>query len=715
MKALRPGRAALLLAACALPATLATLAAPAAGGVPPYRVPAPVAKTLDNGLKVLVFSDPRLPVVEVQIRIPAGVAAEPPGQNGVAGMTARLLSRGTTSRDAAAFDRDLGQLGTTLSAFAGREYAIASSAVLSRDFEAGLELLADAVVHPIFDDEQFQRVAEQTGRSLIQLHQNPLAAADEQAWTLALPDAPAARPLPGTLESLGRLTRNQVRDFYRSRYRPEGAALAIAGDVTPERAFAVAAEWFGSWRAAEAAPPPAPRAPAPAPKATRIRVVDQPGTSGCALALGLVVPGRDSPDGLARSVAVLTFDEGLGAHLARRVGRDARSSLELTRDFGLWTVQATCPAESAAVLARRLTAEIKHFLAAPPAAAEVAAVKHRIRGAYPLSFETASAIMGQWLLADFAGFPADYFERYGARLAALKPEDLEAALRRGTDAEHPVIVALGNAGRLEPVLKALGPVEVVRFEPPSEFAEAPAESLPPPTAEEERSGRKLVAAALLAHGGRERLSGVTSSIVDASITIHFPGREVTGVLRQLRKDPYKMAYASSLDGVDTRQVLNGKRAWTVFAGSDSVVESDSVEVAALRAGYVSDLPHVLLAAADARARPAARGRDKVAGREADKVEVVSAAGERRVLYFEVASHRLIAMDQLERGPGGMITTRRVYGDFRLVSGIQMPFLEERFVAGAPLMKLDVTRLEVNLQLEEIQFEPPVRPGDLRWR
>src|SRR5262245_61254724 len=214
-------------------ALLACVGVLPARALSPYRVPRPAVKKLANGLEVMVFSDARLPVAMIQLRIPAGVAAEPADQNGVASVTARMLGRGTTSHSAGTFARDLALLGGGLAAEAGREYTIVSAAFLSRDFESGLELVADAVIHPVFLDGELQRAANAAGRSVLQLHQRPPATAVEQLWTLALPDVPPARPPLGQFETVDRLTLEQVRAFYRDRYRPGGAVLAIAGDVTP--------------------------------------------------------------------------------------------------------------------------------------------------------------------------------------------------------------------------------------------------------------------------------------------------------------------------------------------------------------------------------------------------------------------------------------------------------------------------------------------------
>jgi len=706
------------LRAALAPALLALLAllppARAAGAL--FRVPAPAVRTLPNGLKVMVFPDPRLPLIQVQLRLPAGVDGEPADQNGVAHVTAQLLSQGTTSRDAEAFARELGQIGAVLIANAGREYATLACAVLARDFESGIELMADAVVNPLLPEKEFRGVVSQAALNVIQLHQNPVPTADERLWVLAFPGTSAAGPPLGKLESLGRLTRDQVRAFYRERYRPEGAALAVAGDVTPERAYAAAEEWFGRWSAKTASAPAARGAsgpsgqPAEAGRAARVQIVDRPTAAGCLIEIGLRVPGRAAPDELARSVAVRLFDAGLAERMARvgALGHDARSSLSLLCDVGLWTLQATAPAESAAVLTRRLTAELRRFLAAPPDSKEVAAARHRLLRGFPLAFETASALMSQWMLVDFCGLPADYFDRYRARVAALEPADLHGAVRRDADPERLAIVAVGSAKLLEPALKRLGPVEVVRLDESLEPAAGPADLTPPPTVEQEARGRKLLAEAVAAHGGLARLKGVIASRVDASVKLFIGGGEFSGTITQVRKDPYKMVLWNRIEGLDTRQVLNGKRAWTVYAPGDSVRQADSLEVAALRSGFASDPPHLLLAVTDTNARVAARGRERIGVVSAEKVEVVTPAGEWRVLWLDAATHRLVALDQRERVRGVTLQARRMYRDYREVNGIAWPFEEEQLISGERLMQMNVNELQLDPVISDLDFEPPAK-------
>ena len=87
-----------------------------------------------------------------------------------------------------------------------------------------------------------------------------------------------------------------------------------------------------------------------------------------------------------------------------------------------------------------------------------------------------------------------------------------------------------------------------------------------------------------------------------------------------------MVYVTKFSDVESRQVLNGRAAWSRDpSGGTSAVDSMSVE--ALRNGFGSDVLHLLLEASAADTRVGALGRDTLEDRAVDKVEVRPASGD----------------------------------------------------------------------------------------
>ena len=667
----------------------------------------PEVEMIENGLRVAVFPDARLPLVEIQMLVPAGVAAEPADQSGVANLTALALRSGTTSRTSAAFAADLERLGGSLSAIAGRDFASVSATFLSRDLDAGLELVADAVTHPIFADEDVDRVRRQIGGGLMQAGQNPSVAADERLWLLAFDGHPYGRPAAGTPESVARITIEQIRAFHHEHYRPEGAVLAVAGDVKPAQVMSAVREWFGTWSGRAAVPAPA--APPAAPKTPRIVIMDRPTLGRAEIRLGAPTAPRNAPDYLALALANHCLGGAPWSWLSRgadtRPAEDARTSITPLSGTGLFALAATAPPESVGAAVVRLRERVAAFLAATPAEEDMGRARRYFESVFPLQFETLAARTAQWLAADHYGLPADFFERYHEHVGAIGAKDAAAAAHHWLDPARLVVVVVGPAGRIKPQLDPLGAVEVLA--PPAGLSEAPgAGGNARPTPEQERRGRELFGMAAAAHGGAERLKGTKDSALQGDLTLYQGGNEMKGEVRQLRKEPYKMIFTTSFNGFETRQTLNGHAAWS-RAGTDTtqVVEADSSQVQGLRSGFGSDLVHVLLAGLDPGATVGYLGHERLAGREADVVRLDAPEAEGRRYYFDAESHRLLAIDEPAPAVVGRVS-RRLYTNLKTVNGVLWPMSEERQIDGNRVMLLNLRSVALNSGVADSLFARP---------
>jgi zinc protease len=685
-------------------AVLASLIAGAALAAGEYQVPVPVQQTLPNGLRVVVFPRPGSGLVQAQLVIPAGVDAEPAGARGVAVLTAQMLKLGTSSRTADVFAHDLGQVGGNFSAAAQREYAAIGTAFLPADFESGMELMSDAVINPIFDDAQFTQVRGQAVRELLQLHGDPSRVADEQLWDLALPSVPAARPPLGDLASLIALTRDPLRAFHRDRYRPDHAVLAIGGDVTPEKAFAVAAEWFGRWSGRSG---PAPVTSVLPPARRRVRVVDREGMPVAVVRLGWTAPGRGEADELPRTIGArllqTRLQKRLGAGLFGRGG--IHVSLGVVRGAALLSLGLVVPVDSAAAAVSRASAAMRQAVAEPVTEAELAPLRSQILRSYPLRFETLGGLVSQWLVADLDGDADRTLAGDPGRIAALAPDAVSTALRRGLALDAPAVVVVGPAARLRGPLSRIAPVDVVQLDQPPESAAAPRDTLPAPGPGDEALGRQIALSAVAAHGGLENVRRIHDSINDAQVTLVLQGREVHGEMRQLRKDPYRMVLLTSFDQFESRQVLNGRDAWSLTTEGHLQL-ADSVGVRAMRLGFTSDVPHLLLTLADSSSRLVSRGPAKLDGKDVRVLDVTSSVGERRRIYVDAKTNLVVGMDQNEDNRPGGLTARRIYRDLRPVEGLLIPYEEERQLGGETVMRLFATKVAVNIGVLDAEFERP---------
>lgn len=706
------------------PALIALLAGPVASAAAPaaFHVPIPVERTLPNGLRVVVFADHRLPIVEMQLLIPAGSAQDPDSAIGAASLVAQLLRSGTSSRTAAVLTAEVDRLGGSLSSSVARDYSTVSATFLAGDLDAGLELLADATVNSIFPAEEVDRLRRQLAPRLAQVQQNPSTMADARLWEAVFGSHPYARSPLGSPATLARLEWSDLRAFHGDFYRPDRAVLAIAGDVDPERAFAAAADRFGDW-AGHTKVASAPAVPAP-PAAPRLRVVDRPDLGRSEVRIGLLCPPQTDPDAVALQIAERVFaGGGSGSRLGRALAgsglspADLRTSFTILGDAGLLSVGGPIMTDSVAVFVARVRDELARLATHPPEAGEVDAARRTLAGGFALQFQSPSALLAQWSGAEAAGLDAAWLDRYGAEVATVPLERVVRAAARWLDPEHVVVVAVGPAATLVPALQSLGVVEVVGG--PEARRATSAAAIAPPDAQQLRRGRQLLDQAVLVHGGLPRLRRVKDSSIEGTMIMQLGqlgGNDAELGLLTMRKQPDRMRYSTTMGGVESGQILNGDHGWVYVGAGDSlsVTPADSVGLLGMRLAFASDVVHTLLAACDPAAQVVAVGTSTADGREADVLEVTRASAgappTRSRLHLDRATHRLVAQDIAEdpEHPGSFLV-RRVYRDYRAVNGVEWPFYEERLRSGTKTMAIVLKSVRVDSGLSDALFEEPRLP------
>jgi hypothetical protein len=450
--------------------------------------------------------------------------------------------------------------------------------------------------------------------------------------------------------------------------------------------------------------------------------VDRPGLARSEVRIGLVGPSRTDPDALPLEIANYLLGGGPASRFARSQRVDGglpcevRSSYAILRDAGLVGLGAVVRNDSVAILVVRMREELARLRTQPPDETEVAAVRRTFENSYPLQFQTPGALIAQWLGADFYGLTSAWLDHYVENVGAVTAAQVAAAASRWLDPSRCIVVVVGPAADLRVPLEAVGPVEVTV---PGDGAVVaapvvPPVAPPPASPSQKKRGRELLARTLVAHGGLERLRRVTDTTLEGDMVVDAKDGSLTLLVRQIRKEPFRMRYSTRISSMENGQILNGTRGW-VYSSDDSlrVTGVDSVAVGALRSVFRSDVVHSLLDAAEPAVEVAWLGPGRADGRAADVLEVTAAAppgggpAEQRLLYLDVTDHRLIAEDlgdaRLRASP---MAVRRVYRDYRTVAGVSWPFYEERLRGGTKTMTLSLLSVTINTGVSDMTFEPP---------
>ncbi|QDV32922.1 M16 family metallopeptidase [Tautonia plasticadhaerens] len=207
-----------------------------------------VERTLPNGLRALILPRPRAAVVVCDLYYPVGSVDEPEGKTGLAHFVEHMLFKGTRR-----FPK--GQLDRLTFVSAGEVNAETDEDCthywfrFPRDrWELALDLEADRMRGALFDPSEVESerrvIDEERAREL----DSPTGRLDEQFLLNCYTAHPYRNPILGWPEHLDSITVDDLKSFYDTHYRPDGAVLVLAGDLDPDAAFDAVSARFGPIR-----------------------------------------------------------------------------------------------------------------------------------------------------------------------------------------------------------------------------------------------------------------------------------------------------------------------------------------------------------------------------------------------------------------------------------------------------------------------------------
>jgi zinc protease len=429
-----------------------------------YTFPKPVKRLFANGLTVFVVEDHRLPVVTFALEILAGNCVAPAAKSGLPSMVAGLLREGAGAHSSPQVSQLIDGCGGSMGASAGDDVTTAGCTFMKSYAALGLDLLADIVQRPRFEQEEIERRMEQIQSGLAVNLNDPAYLISLVSARVILGDHPYAYPGDGTPETIATLTREDIVGFWQQHYRPQAAWFTISGDVTAEEGFAMAERAFGGWTGDGALslvlPPPAQRE-------SKVLIVDMPQAVQTQIVIGHTGIQRKHPDFLALNVANQIFGGSFNSRLNMKIRAkegltyDASSGFEAQRQAGSFTVGTFTRTEKTAEAVRMIVDLLKEFKQNPASEEEFAEAKAFLNGSFALATETSGQVADRVLSAALHDLGDDYWTTYRARLDALTIEQVRSAAQRFLEPEKLAIVAVGDAQAFSNELAAYGPLTVI--------------------------------------------------------------------------------------------------------------------------------------------------------------------------------------------------------------------------------------------------------------
>lgn len=412
--------------------SFAQLPEPRPGNAKAVTVPKVAEKTLPNGLRVAVVRMPGVPLVTARLVIRNGAGAEPASKAGLADLTAALLTKGTKTRSATDIAESIEFLGGSIASGAGWNGSFAAVSVTSDKVAQALGIFSDVVLNPSFQKEEIDLLKSQTLDGLTYSLKQPSFLASHAASKYSFGEHPAG----GTKASIESITREEVIDFYRTKYRPDVSVLVFTGDITPAAATAVASRYLGKWKnnvPMAATGTGSSVGVGPTPLIGRILVVDLPKSGQAAVTYAKRIRSvqRDSDDFFTASVVNSILGGGYSSRLNSEIRIKRGLSYGAGSSFGWrsgstnFSAQVQTKNESAAEVAELVAAELKRVTETNADANELTARKAVLNGGFGRNFETGGQLAAAIGDLHVFGLPVSNLSSYIPDIEAVTAERLK--------------------------------------------------------------------------------------------------------------------------------------------------------------------------------------------------------------------------------------------------------------------------------------------------
>jgi zinc protease len=428
------------------------------------RFPKLQRASLANGLKIILAERHSLPLVNLNLQLGAGSAADQFAVPGTARLTMEMLDEGTKRRNALQISDELESLGAKLSTGSDLDSSSVSLSALTATLDPALDVFADVILNPAFPEADFERLQKQALARIQREKTEPFNMALRVFPRLLYGSGHAyANPMTGsgTEQSVAGLKRADLHKFHDAWFKPNHATLIVVGDASLKEITPRLEHLFGQWK-----PGPVPakniEAVAQQPR-TAVCLIDRPGSLQSLIFAGHVAPPKANPD----EIAIETMNTVLGGSFTSRMNMNLREQRRWSYGSGTWFWAAQgqrpfiiyAPVQSDKTKEAMVEAdkELRGILGKQPVTEEELDKAQKTQTlSLPGSWETDEAVLDLMAQVVRFGLPDDYFATYAGKVRSLSLADVTGAAQKTLHPDQLVWVVVGDRAKVERGIRELG-------------------------------------------------------------------------------------------------------------------------------------------------------------------------------------------------------------------------------------------------------------------
>jgi zinc protease len=438
-----------------------------------FKPQKPGFSAVKNGVAFYFREDHESPVINAGLIIKTGSIYDPPGKEGLASLTMRMLKAGgTKTMTPDEIEDKLDFLGSSVGSYAGLEFSQVNFWTLRKNFEETWKVVTDIISQPAFDKERFETEKKKDLESIRRRFDYPSSLGIYLFRDLVYgKDFPEARRTSNS--SINSITLDDIKDYFQWNVKNKDVIVAFTGDFKSPEILALLKKDLKDWQASPPAELDLPKAELAAKPG--LYLIDKPDMTQAIIAMGHLGLNNLDPDNV--EVNIFNFILGTGSFNSRLM-REVRSnrglayatfgSVGLGRDKGMFFNFCQTKTQSVGEAIKLMRDIISDMTKNPVSAEELGVARKYEVNAFVHRFDSPMAVVNQALFLKLQGYPDDYLETY---LPRIKKVDAARVLNIGKRAVQPddmVILVVGKKAELIDQLKGLGMGEVTELPLPKE-------------------------------------------------------------------------------------------------------------------------------------------------------------------------------------------------------------------------------------------------------
>lgn len=430
--------------------------------------------TLSNGIRLVHYKTAGSPLVLVAASVSGGAGSDQPGEEGLIELTAMMMSRGAGERGFEAFSKAAKDIGADISGQAGMEQSAIVLGVPPEEFATGVDLLADAVQRPRFEQPEWDALRAEVQQGLAYRKMDPGSLAYYAMEELVFPIPAGRAALEPTPAGVAGMTIAQAKATHLKLFTPKTMTIYSVGSIGLDVVTIELERAFGGWRNESAGVASVPHPSAAFSDGFKVYVTPSAGDSQAIIYVARPAPAFNDP-GLIEAIAVARLLGGDFTSRLNQVMRETRGysygvNASVWSDAptgGMLAVSSAVQADKVGAAVADIRAGFAGLATVPVAEAELARTVMATAAGRAGTVETSAGLFGLVTSAASMGLTAEELNDKLDEIVALKLPAVQAAAQSLASLEQAVVVIAGDPQSILPQLQAIGITDVTVV-PPAE-------------------------------------------------------------------------------------------------------------------------------------------------------------------------------------------------------------------------------------------------------